>query len=428
MQENRVVITGMGVVSPLGNSVDVLFSSLLDGQSALRRHSSIDLPVAIGVVDLSDCDDFSRRQMFTLDRSSQFALRACEQAVVESQIQTHSLKKAGIYWGSGAGGVGVQEDFYRRFFGGKRNFSPLTIPSGMMHASAAQIGIHFGIHGECITYSTACASGATAIGEAWLKLKTGVNEIAIAGGSEACLYAGAINCWQSLGVLCSVDDEGYPLNCSPFAANRQGFCLGEGGAALVLESLNHALNRGAPIIAELIGCGMTNDGSHITNPNSHTQANAIRKALHIAGLRPSEIDYINTHGTGTIAGDLSEYRAMESVFGTENNHRPLSTSTKSATGHLLGAAGALELIIAVQALRLQKIPSTIGWKTPDPLMHGWDFVLDCARSVDLRCVMSNSFAFGGCNVVLIAKQVNCGNIGVHEKKADVKFCRFQRNE
>lgn len=404
----RVVITGAGVVSALGNSPPEFHRSLQSGQAGIVCQPDTELLRAVGAAAFDATAHFSRLELLSLDRGTQFALVASEQAMHESGVTLAPDANAGVYWGTGGGGFETIEASYGRFYGAAPGGSggsgaAMTVPAAMVHAPAAQVSIRHGVRGECLTYSTACSSASVAIGEAFLRIALGLRDVAIAGGSECALLPGVLKGWLAMRVLCDDPREGIPSGCRPFDRDRQGFALGEGAAAFVLESYEHAMARGAEVLAELVGYGASNDASHITRPDGAGQIRAMTHALACADIAPSDVSYINAHGTGTPFGDAVECASIAAVFGESAQRIPIS-STKAAHGHLLGASGAIEMLACLYALRMQCVPPTLNWVAPDPATADWDFVPNVGRPANLRHVMSNSFAFGGNNAVLIARR------------------------
>jgi len=400
----RVVVTGMGSLSALGVTAPSCFDNLIAGRSGIRQHLTHALPTAVGYVDFDAHAHFSKMQLLGLDRVSQLAIVAAEQAMQQANVLSTPIDplQMGVFWGTGGGGCESTEHAYAKFFGaGGEQKKLLTVPAAMIHAAAAQVAMRFGIGGECQTYSTACSSGAVAIGEAFRRVQSGYWPMVLAGGAEAPLMPGVVDSWMALRVLCP-DPQGAPgTGCRPFSDDRCGFAIAEGAAAFVLEDLDHAQARGAPILAEMLGYGVSNDATHITKPDPQGQGRAMRAALQSAQLTPQDIGYINAHGTATQAGDSAEIQSIEMVFGPGAGGIPVS-ATKSAHGHALGAGGALEWAISIESLRRQVVPPTSHFTQADAGIR-IDFVPHKARQVsDLQCVMSNSFAFGGNNAVLIA--------------------------
>jgi 3-oxoacyl-(acyl-carrier-protein) synthase len=402
----RVVITGMGALSSLGVTVESCFDNLIGGQTGIRQHRTIALPLPVGYVDFDAGAHFSKMQMLGLDRVSQLAIVAAEQAMRQSQATGDTLNRLqmGIFWGTGAGGCESTEHAYAKFFeAGGSEKKLLTVPTAMIHAPAAQVAMRFGIGGECQTYSTACSSAAVAIGEAFRRVQSGHWPITLAGGAEAPLVPGVMDSWMTMRVLCPDPNDAPGTGCRPFSSDRCGFAMAEGAAAFVLEDLEHAQARGAKILAEMLGYGVSNDAAHITKPDPTGQARAMQSALKSAQLAAKDIDHINAHGTATQAGDAAEAQSIEIVFGPSAGGIPVS-ATKSALGHALGAGGALEWAITIEALRRQVLPPTTHFTEPDAGVS-IDFVPRVVRQAPtLQCAMSNSFAFGGNNAVLIARR------------------------
>jgi 3-oxoacyl-[acyl-carrier-protein] synthase II len=405
----RVVITGMGVISPLGNTCDDFFSSLSAGRSGIRRLPAdfagrLSIRIA-ALVDFKAEDHFSRKEARTIDRANQFALVAASQAWKDSgmQLTEEEKRRSGVYLGTGMGGANTLESSYEQLYGQKvRRLHPLTVVMIMNNAAASGISMERGLKGPCLTFSVACSSSSVAIGEAFRLIKHGYADVMLAGGMESSLTCGHLMSWESLGTL-ALEAEDPATSCRPFSKDRTGFVLGEGAAVVVLESLKRAASRGAHIYGEVVGYGSTADAEHITKPSMEGQSRAIETALEEARMGPDRIDYINAHGTATKANDIVETQAIKQVFGPRAYAVPIS-STKSMHGHLLGAAGAVELVASILALQHRIIPPTATLAVPDPDCD-LDYVPGKARTgVDLKAVMSNSFAFGGTNAVLIVKK------------------------
>ena len=406
-----VAVTGLGIISPCGNSIDDFSFNLMAGKSGVRRISSAYsnlLSVKIAAeVDFNPLDYFIKKQVTGMDRVNQFALAAASQAWKDSELSLDAKEKerAGVYIGCGMGGGNTIEDLYDQLF--KHNadrVKSLTVLMIMNNASAAHISIEYGLSGPCLTLSTACASSANAIGEAFRQVRDGYVDVMLAGGVEAFLTYGGFRSWESLRVLAAEDPEDPSKSCKPFSKNRTGLVPGEGAAIVVLEEMERAVRRGAPIYAELIGYGSTSDAGHITRPSLEGQARAMAEALKDAGLLPEDIDYINAHGTATEWNDLVETQAIKKVFGDYAFKVPVS-STKSMHGHTMGAAGAIEFIVSLLAIKNQGVPPTINLDQPDPECD-LDYVPNIGRKgVTVNTVMSNAFAFGGTNAALIARKM-----------------------
>ncbi|MFA6972439.1 MAG: beta-ketoacyl-[acyl-carrier-protein] synthase family protein [Gallionella sp.] len=407
----RVVITGLGLVSPVGLSPELFFSNLMAGVSGIKHLQrdfveQLSVRIAASVDDFDPAAHFSKIQLTGIERFSQFALVAAEQAVQDANLvlDESEYQRAGVYMGSCLGGAGTLEEGYVEVF--KREnprIKPLSVLLSMNNAAASHLSIKYHLQGPNITYSTACSSSAIALGEAYRQIKHGYADVMLAGGSEAMLTLGAMKAWEALRTMAQEDPSDPGASCKPFSKNRSGLVLGEGAAVLVLEDAERAIRRGAKIYAELAGYDCSSDSSHITKPDSAGQTRTILSALKDANLQPQDIGYINAHGTATQAGDIEETRALKQAFGSHAYNIPVS-STKSMHGHLMGATGAVEFMAALLALQHQAIPPTINLHQPDPECD-LDYVPNQGRTgVPLEAVMSNSFAFGGTNAVLIAKR------------------------
>lgn len=405
----RVAVTGLGVICAVGNDCDEVFSSLMAGLSGIRKISLELGDAAMTVLAASVPDDqlakFASPQTATLDRFTRLALAATSQAVRSSGIRIEDADRTriGVSFGTAIGGVSTIEAGYVQLLGREvPRINPLTIPMGMNNAAAAQIGLHYGLGGHNITFSVACSSSAFAIGEAANMIRHGQADAMIAGGAEALLNFGMLKAWEGLRVLAKEDASDPSASCRPFSLDRTGIVLGEGAAVVVLEEWSRAEKRGAPIFAELVGYGVSNDGTHITRPSVAGQARAMNLALSDAGLSPRDIGYINAHAAGTLVGDRAEAAAIKQVFGADVVRVPVS-STKSMHGHTMGAAGAIEFLSAILAMTHKAAPPTANLRIDDPECD-LDHVRDGARTgLEITAVMSNSFAFGGANAVLIAQ-------------------------
>jgi len=406
----RVAVTGLGVISPLGNSIGELFANIMAAKSGVKRMSAAyaeKLSVKIAAeVDFDPMVYFAKR-MVSLDRTSKMALAATSQAWGDSglTLDNEEKERAGVFIGTGMGGAKSLDHVCTQLYKEDRSrVSPLSIVKIMSNAPASHISINYGLLGPCLTYATACSSSSTAIGEACRQIKYGFIDTAIAGGTESIINYISFKSWESLGVLAKEDPEAPAASCRPFSKNRTGFVLGEGAAILVLEDMERAQRRGATIYGELIGYGSTSDAYHITGPAVDGQVRAIRMALDEAGIGPDSVDYINAHGTATMANDVVETNAIKKAFGDRAYKVPVS-STKSMHGHLIGAGGAVELVISLLAIRNKAIPPTANLSIPDPECD-LDYVPNEGRTDrNIRTIMSNSFAFGGTNAVLLAREV-----------------------
>ena len=400
----RVVITGMGVISAVGLNQQDFLSSLRSGRCGIDTIDCID--ETHGVVRFKNAAQvrgydpeltFDPKELAFMDRFAQFAMSAAHEAVTQSGIEfTPEIQAtSAVVTGTSCGGRGTEEiGYWELFHNARTRVHPLTIALGMGNAGASHISMKYGIQGPAYTVSTACASAAHAIGQAFWMVRSGAAPMAIAGGSEAPLFLGGLKAWEAMRVI-SKD------TCRPFSLDRSGMILGEGGGMLVLEPLEAALARGATPLAEIVGFGMSSDASHITQPSSDGAARAIKAAMNDAGLAPEQIGYINAHGTATEANDRTETAAIRSVFGALADKLPVS-STKSMHGHSLGAAGALEAVASILSLKNGYLPPTINFTGADPACD-LDVIPNEGRNVAVEACLSNSFAFGGLNAVLAFK-------------------------
>jgi len=401
----RVVVTGIGIVSPAGNWPGDFFERIVAGRSAIRLLPVIERPSPVQVAAWIDqpIDDGSKGT--PPDRVTQLALAAGRRALEDAGLIGHTelLGDMAIHLGTGSGGnATIDQAFHRLYAENQERISPMSLPRGMNNAAASELSIRHGMKGASNTYSMACASSAAAIGEGLRAIRHGYCERVLAGGSEAALTFGVLHAWHALRALATPDAQ-PEASCRPFSADRNGLVLGEGAGFLVLESLDSAQQRGATILAELAGYGASTDATHMTHPSSQGQVMAIKHALADAGITAAAIDYVNAHGTGTSAGDAVEAESLRSVFG-EQVQRITVSSSKAVHGHLLGAGGAVELAVAILAMQQALVPPTAHCRVPD-LELGIDMVAEGARRQSLNTVMSNSFAFGGSNAVLIARRL-----------------------
>ena len=409
MPERRVAVTGAGVVSPIGVSLDDFYRSLCESRSGLRR-----LPEEVtqgsgvqvaGLIDWSPAPFLKDAEAANLDRSTQFALAAASQAITASGFDTRRAPdRAGVYWGTGLGGSNTLEVAYKQVYGANEwRLRPLTVVMAMNNAAGSNVAVRHGLRGKFANFATACSSSAMALGEAMRTIQAGRADAMIAGGSEALLTPGTLAAWQALRTLAPIDATNPAASCKPFDKRRGGLVLGEGAAAFVLEEESSARARGAPILALLTGYGNSCDAVHMSRPDRDGQVRAMREALDEAHLPAGEIGYINAHGTATAVGDVVESEAINVVFGEAAARVPVS-STKSLHGHLLGGAGALEFAAALLPLKQGWLPPTAWLEQPDPACRLRHVPLRAEQGQAPRAVMSNSFAFGGSNVVLIAER------------------------
>src|SRR5437773_2171170 len=396
---HRVVVTGIGAIGALGRDAGEFTKSLMEGRCGIVPIQSTDCS-ALRFRNGAEVQNYHHRPYFDdkradfIDRFAQFAVIAARKAVELAGIEwTPQLREsAAIITGSCVGGQSTEDaGFVNVYKLGLNRVHPLTIPKTMANAGASHISMEFGITGPSFTISTACSSASHAIGQAFWMVRSGAAPLAVTGGSEAPFSFGILKAWEALRVV-------SPDTCRPFSKDRNGMVLGEGAAMLILEPLEAARARGARILAEIVGFGMSSDACHITQPSADGAARAMRAALCDAKLGPEQIGYINAHGTGTQANDLTETDAIRTVFGAHADRVPVS-STKSMHGHALGAAGALEALAAIVALRDGFLPPTVNYTVPDPACD-LDVVPNPAREADIEYALSNSFAFGGLNAVL----------------------------
>ena len=399
---HRVVITGLGAVSGLGLNVTAYWDALKAGRSAIRPIDpvieNVKITMAAVVPDIDTENYFSSNELSLLDRCSMLAVIAAREAVNDAGLVCREkiLTDAAAIIGSGCGGKHTDEATYEQLYKQQRKRAhPLTIPKGMPSAAASMVSSHLGIKGPAFVLASACASGSHAIIQGMSMIQSGMIDVALVGASDAPFTYGLLKSWDALRVV-SND------TCRPFCADRSGLVLGEGAAILVLESEEHARERGARIYAELAGCGMTSDAGHVTRPDISGITNAMEKALRHAELTPDDVDYINAHGTGTRVNDVIETEAINRVFADHAKKLAVS-STKSMHGHALGASSALELIATTLAIHHGIIPPTANFTVADERCN-LDYVPNTARQKEVDTAMSNSFAFGGLNAVVILKK------------------------
>jgi 3-oxoacyl-[acyl-carrier-protein] synthase II len=407
----RVVVTGMGAVTSLGNDVRSTWDGLVAGRSGIRTIESFDpsrLTSQMGgeVRDFDASAVIDRKEMRRMDRYIQFGLVAARQALDEAglpaRFEGDLAERTGVVLGTGLGGVGtLVEGFTTSAIRGPDRISPFLIPMGIPNVGAGQIAISFGMTGVNFTTVSACATGGHAIGEASEIIRRGDADVMVAGGAEAGIYEPMVGGFAAMRALSTRNDD--PAGASrPFDTGRDGFVIGEGVGVVILEALEHAEARGVPILAELVGYGATADASHITlpAPGGIGAVRAARRAIEKAGLTAADIDHINAHATSTPEGDKAELQAMKAILG-EHAGRVAITANKSMLGHTLGAAGAIEAIATIMAIREGCVPPTINLGDPDPEAEGLDLTANVASRRDIRIALSNSFGFGGQNTALI---------------------------
>jgi len=410
MSARRVAVTGLGMVSPVGPSAPVSFAALLDARSGLSLFVAPEAPHPLAV-PAGICGSFDpaaalgKPRAAAMDRYSQLGVAAALEAWRDAGLAEQAAEdreRWGVVWGTGMGGALTFERGYRDVYtAGRERLAPLTVVQAMNNACASHLAIGLGLGGSCGTHSVACSSAAMAIGDAFRRVRDGLAPVMLAGGSEAPLAYGVVRAWLGLQVLAPGDASSAPGACRPFQRERAGLVLAEGAAALVLEDWTRAEQRGARIYAELAGYGESSDHANLVRPSREGQARALRAALADAQLAPEAIDYVNAHATGTREGDAVEVRALADALGA-HAARVAVSSTKSAHGHPLGAAGALEAVVTVLALHQGDLPPTLGDPAAlDEDCAGVTHVAGAARrGARPRAALSNSFAFGGSNAVL----------------------------
>lgn len=421
MSDRRVVVTGMGLVSPLGSGVEAVWARLLAGRSGLRvlpDEVVADLPAKVGGAVPSLAEDAEAgfdpdratppKEQKKMDRFIMFAMEAARQALEQAGWQAqdaNAQERTATIIGSGVGGFGAIADAVRTTdTRGPRRLSPFTIPSFLVNLAAGHVSIQHGFKGPLGAPVTACAAGVQAIGDAARLIRCGEADIAVCGGAEAAIDRVSLAGFAAARALSSGFNETPERASRPFDSDRDGFVMGEGSGLLVIESLEHALARGAQPIAELVGYGTSADAYHLTaGPEDGSGARrAMSLALAQAGISPAQVQHLNAHATSTPVGDLGELAAIKSLFGTDN--KIAVTSTKSATGHLLGAAGGIEAIFTLLAIRDQIVPATLNFENPDPAAQGVDIVHGQARPMPIEYALSNGFGFGGVNASVLFKR------------------------
>jgi 3-oxoacyl-[acyl-carrier-protein] synthase II len=408
MAARRVAVTGIGVVSPLGNSLPEFHRALAEGRPGIRR-----LPdevargsgVQVGAtVQWNPAPLLKEGEAGNIDRVSQFAIGAASQALAASRLDLAAADRTriGVSWGTGMGGAHSVDASYLQLYGkGEPRVRPLTVVMAMNNAAGSNVAVRHGLRGPFANFSTACSSSAMALGEAMRTILAGRADAMVAGGAEALLTPGTLAAWQALRTLAPADAGDPAASCKPFDKRRSGLVLGEGAAAFVLEEEDRARARGATIHAFITGYGNSCDAVHMSRPDRDGQIRAMHEALNESGIAPQEVGYINAHGTATSVGDLVEAEAINAVF----DGAPVRvSSTKSLHGHLLGGAGALEFAVALLALEEGLLAPTAFLEQPDPACALNHVALKAERIAPPRAVMSNSFAFGGSNVVLVAQR------------------------
>ena len=408
----RVVVTGLGVLTPIGTGKEKFLAGLREGRNGIGRITQFDpaeytCQIAGEVNDFNPDDFIDKKDSKRMDRYSQFAVAAAKMAAEDSGIDFEKVnrERVGVFVGAGIGGMHTLHNQYKKLFDkGPSKISPFFIPMMIANMAAGQIAIALRVHGPSACVVTACATGTNCIGDAYRVIQSGEADVMFAGGAEASVSQAGVSGFAAMKALCA-DHNDDPHHASrPFDKNRSGFVIGEGAGIVLLENLEHAKNRGAHIYAEIIGYGRNNDAYHITTPapEGEYQAKCIQLALDDAKISPSEVDYINAHGTSTHFNDEGETKAIKTVFG-EHAYKLAVSSTKSMTGHMLGAAGGVEAIASVLAIEENFLPPTINYETPDEGLD-LDYVPNTARDKIVNVAVSNSFGFGGHNACLVFKK------------------------
>lgn len=407
---NRVVITGMGVVGPVGNDRETFLKNIFNGKIGIDKITKFDatetgITVAGEVKGYDPKESIGKKAAKRMDLYSQYAVTSAMEAFEQAGLNEENVDpyEMGVIYGSGIGGLTtIQEQVVKMHEKGPRRVSPMFVPTAIANMASGNIALHFGAKNICTTVVTACASATNAIGEAYRQIKEGRAQVMITGGSEASVNEIGIAGFAALTALTTEKD---PKKASiPFDKNRSGFVLGEGGATLILESLEHAQARGATVLGEIVGYGSTCDAYHMTSPDPTGQgaARAMQQAIDEAGVAPNQVGYVNAHGTATHANDSGEAKAINQVFGEDSQVRV--SSTKSMTGHLLGATGAIEAVITVKALQDGKLPENVGLMEQDEECNVNIVTKDNRDAPDLEYAISNSFGFGGHNAVIALKK------------------------
>ncbi len=414
MKSRRVVVTGLGALTPIGNTIPEYWNNLLNGVSGAKPITKFDASkfktqFACEVKNYDAANFFDRKEVRKHDLFSQYAMVCTEEAIQDSKLDLDAinLDKVGVIWGSGIGGITTFLEEVRGYVKGNETprFNPFFIPKMIADIAAGHISIKYNFRGPNFTTTSACASSANAIIDAALLIQTGLSDIIVTGGSEAAVNEVGLGGFSAMHAISTRNDS--PETASrPFDKDRDGFVLGEGGGALILEELEHALARGAKIYAEVTGYGLTADAHHITSPHPEGEGayNVMKNALENAQIGPETIDHINTHGTSTPLGDIADPKPISRLFGAHASKIAIN-STKSMTGHLLGAAGAIESIAAILAMQNNMVPPTINFSNLDPdIDSNLDFTFNKAKEKNINYALSNTFGFGGHNACIIFKK------------------------
>ncbi len=409
--ERRVVITGLGAVTPIGNNTNDFWEGIKEGKCGIDEITRFDITnfkvkLAAELKDFNAEEYFDRREAKRLDRFSQYAIVASREAWKDSGLdkETENMERVGIIIGSGIGGIGTTEEEHEKYMTkGPDRVSPMYIPMGIPNMATGNVAIDIGAKGESISMVTACASGTHSIGESFRMIKHGYQDVVLAGGTEAGITPLGIAGFTNIKALSKSEDK--TRASIPFDKERNGFVMGEGAGVIVLEELEHAKKRGAKIYAEIVGYGATSDAYHITSPapGGEGGARAMKIAMEEANVKPEEITYINAHGTSTHLNDSYETQAIKTALGEETAKKVMVSSTKGHTGHLLGAAGGVEAIVCAKAIEEGFVPATINYKVPDEECD-LDVVPNEGRNVEVKYAISNSLGFGGHNSSILLKK------------------------
>ena len=417
MEYKRVVVTGIGMVTPLGNDVTTTWQHLLQGKSGAGKITHFDpsrfkTQFACEVKDLDMSSLLDSKELRRYDRYIHYAIKSAEEAIQDAQIKIEEQEplRCGVIYGSGMGGVNTLDVNIGGFGAGDGTprYSPFFIPMIITNMASGMLAIRYGFQGVNFTTTSACSSSAHAIANACYQIRMGLADLVLTGGSEAAVECSGIGGFNALHAL-STRNESAQTACRPFSASRDGFVLGEGAGSLVLEEYEHAKARGAHIYAELVGVGLTADAYHLTasNPEGIGAKNAMQLAINDAGIAPEQVDYINTHGTSTLIGDVAEIKAIQELFGA-HAYRLHLTSSKSMTGHLLGGTGAVEAIISILSMQHSMVTPTINHEAGDEdpnIDYKLNFTFNQAQSREIHYAMSNNFGFGGHNACLLFKRM-----------------------
>ncbi len=404
MQKRTVVVTAMGLITPVGSSARETFDALIAGRCGIGKHPSLALGRRVGYVDVDISAGEHPAQARQMDRVTLMAQYAATQAIERSGLTAGQQARTGVFYGTGIGGITTFNEAIEAYHQLIPKRPVLVVPAIMPHAATALIAQRLRSVAEAQTYATACSAGSVAIGEAFRRLRDGYLDVAIAGGAESMLIPSIMAAWEQLRVLSPDPADPDTGNCRPFSSRRAGFALSEGAAMIVLETLDHARSRGATPIAELCGYGVSNDGTHPLRPDPVGQTLAMRRCLDDAGVDPAQVGYVNAHATGTHVGDRIETQAIKRVFGARAGALPVS-SIKGAVGHMIGAAGAVEAAVTAMSVQQGIVPPTLFYEAGDAICD-LDYIPGRARELpDLSVAISNSFGMGGNNSVLAFRKI-----------------------